>query len=85
MGYIVNLTVILDDLFKTTSGNLLANDAHSAIVRHVDSGRRERIHREIRSFVTETFARFTVPQRDLVLERTIELIGRYCVRTSGDV
>ena len=78
--------VILDDLFQTTSGSISANDAQSAIDRHVDSGRRDRIHREIRSFVTETATiRFTVPRRDLVLGRIIELIRRYCVHTSGDV
>lgn len=84
MGYIVNLTVILHDIFRATSGNVSPNDAVLAINRHVDSGCRDGIHREIRGFVTETFAiRFTV-QKDLVLERTIELIRRHCARPSGD-
>jgi len=80
MGYIVDLTVILDDIFRTVSGSVSANDVQSAVDRHVNSGRRDRIHRDIHSFVTETFAiRFTVPQRDLVLEKIIDLIRQYCV------
>jgi hypothetical protein len=80
MGYIVDLTVILDDVFRTASGNVTGNDVRSAVDRHVNSGRRDRIHRDIQSFVTETFAiRFTVPQRDLVLEKIIDLIRQYCV------
>jgi len=80
MGYIVDLTVILDDIFRTASGNVTANDVQSAVDRHVNSGRRDRIHRDIQSFVTETFAiRFTVPQRDLVLEKIVDLIRQYCV------
>jgi len=80
MGYIVDLTVILDDIFRTASGNVTANDVQSAVDRHVNSGRRDRIHQDIQSFVTATFAiRFTVPQRDLVLEKIIDLIREYCV------
>jgi hypothetical protein len=80
MGYIVDLTVILDDIFRTASGNVTSNDVQSALHKHVNSGRRDRIHRDIQSFVTETFAiRFTVPQRDLVLEKIIDLIRQYCV------
>ena len=80
MGYIVDLTVILDGIFRTASGNVTGNDVQSAVDRHVNSGHRDRIHRDIQCFVTETFAiRFTVPQRDLVLEKIIALIRQYCV------
>jgi len=80
MGYIVDLTVILDDIFRTASGNVTANDVQSTVDRHANSGHRDRIHRDIQSFVTETFAiRFTVPQRDLVLEKIIDLIRQFCV------
>jgi hypothetical protein len=80
MGYIVDLTVILDDIFRTTSGNVTDNDVQSAVERHVNSGSRDMIHRDIYSFVNETFAiRFTVPQRDLVLEKIVDLIQQYCV------
>ena len=80
MGYIVDLTAILGDVFRTTFGNVSANDVQSAVDRHVNSGRRDRIHGDIHGFVTETFTiRFTVPQRDLVLERIVDLIRQYCV------
>jgi hypothetical protein len=80
MGYIVDLTVIMDDIFRTTSGNVTGNDVQSAVDRQVNSGRRDRIHQDIYSFVSETFAiRFTVPQRDLVLEKIIDLIQEYSV------
>ena len=81
MGYIIDLTVILNDIFRvvSVSGNVLDSDVQSATDRHVSSGLRDRIHWEIRSFVTETFAiGFSVPQRDLILERITELIQRYC-------
>jgi len=83
MSYIVDLTVILDDIFRTVAGNVSASDVQSATDRHVRSGLRDRIHRDINSHITETFAiRFTVPQRDLVLEMIIDLIRQYCVPPS---
>jgi len=83
MGYIVDLTVILDDIFRIAAGNVSASDIQSATDRHVRSGCRDRIHRDISSFVTETLAiRFTVPQRDLLLEKIIDLIRTYCVPPS---
>jgi hypothetical protein len=84
MGYIVNLTVILDDIFRTTGtgGNVTENAALKVTGTHVRSGRRDSIHRDIRSFVTETFSiRFAFPERDLVilvLEKIILLIRQYC-------
>ena len=79
MGYIVNLTVILDDIFRTTGGNVTENAALKVMGTHVRSGRKDSIHRDIRSFVTETFSiRFAVPQKDLVLEKIIDLIRQYC-------
>jgi hypothetical protein len=80
MGYIVDLTVILDSIFKTAAGGVSIDDALSAINKHINSDRRDRIHREIRTFVTDMFQRrLLIPQKDLVLERIIEMIRRYCV------
>jgi hypothetical protein len=80
MGYIVNLTVILDDIFRTTNGSVTGNAALEVIDKHVKSGRRDSIHRDIRSFVAETFSiRFATPEKDLVLENIVSLIRRYCV------
>jgi len=80
MGYIVDLTVILDDIFRTAPGNVSSNDVQSAMDGYLSSDLRDRIHQDIHSFVTGTFAiRFTVPQKDLVLEKIIDLIWQYCV------
>ena len=83
MGYIVDLTVILDGIYKLGGGHVSVNEALLAMDSHLNSGRRDSIHRDINSFVTETFAiRFTVPQGDLVLEKIIDLIRQYCVPPS---
>ena len=74
MGYIVNLTVILDAIFGTTAGNATEIATLKAMGTHVRSGCRDDIHRDIRSFVTETFSiRFAIPEKDLVLEKIISL------------
>ena len=78
MGYIVDLSVILGGISRTAAGNVSANVVQWFVDRHVNSGRRDTIHRHIRNFITETYAiRFTVPQRDLVLEKIIDLIWQY--------
>jgi hypothetical protein len=85
MGYIVDLTVILDGLFRTTEGSVSLRDALLAVDRHLRPGRRDKIHQDIRSFVRETFSiRFTVPQKDLVLEKIMDLIRQYCAPPSGN-
>jgi hypothetical protein len=82
MGYIVDLTVILDDIFRTNSDFLSVNALQSAIDRF-KFGRRNRIHLEIRSFVENSPKRSsTMTQRDLVLEKIMELIRQYCVSPS---
>ncbi|KAF8267151.1 hypothetical protein EI94DRAFT_1802156 [Lactarius quietus] len=80
VGYIVDLTVILDGVFRTAAGNMSAKDANQVLERHVRSGHKDAIHRDIQSFITEAFAiRFSVPQKDLILERIIDLIKQFCV------
>jgi hypothetical protein len=79
MGYIVNLTVILDNIFRTTSGSVTGNSAQEVVDTHVRSGSRDSIHRDIRSFVAETFSiRYATPDKDLILENIVSLIRRYC-------
>ena len=79
MGYIVNLTVILDGIFKTAGGNVTDSVIIEVTNSHIRSGRRDSIHQHIRSFVTETFAIwFAIPQVDLILETIIDLIRQYC-------
>jgi hypothetical protein len=80
MGYIVDLTVILDDIFRIAPGNVSADDVQMAMDRHLSSGRGDSIHGDISDFVVETFeSRSTVPERDLTLEKIIDLIRKYCV------
>ena len=83
MGYIVDLTGILDHIFKIAADNVSDNDAQKAMDKHVSSGRRDRIHGDIRSFVTERFESFSESQRDIILEKVIDLIRRYCVPPSA--
>ena len=80
MGYIVNLTVILDDIFGTTGGNVTENEAAAleVMVTHLGSSRKDRIHQDIRSY-TDTFSNSdAVPGKDPVLEKIIDLIKQYC-------
>jgi hypothetical protein len=87
MGYIVDLTVILDAIFSTASGNasLELEDILLVIERHFSSGKKDKIHRHIREFVTQAFdMRFSVPQNDLILERIIDLISEYCVSPGSE-
>ena len=79
MGYIVNLTVILDGVFKAAAGSVTEDVVLKVTDAHVESGRRDDIHRDIRSFVTKTSAiRSAVPQKDLAFEKIVDFIKRYC-------
>ncbi|KAI0285601.1 hypothetical protein BC826DRAFT_115202 [Russula brevipes] len=80
MGYIVDLTLIMDDIFMTTGGLLSLNDVRLAVDRHVRSGRRIWIHIHQDSVaLSHTYSfRFNDPQRDLALEKIIDLIRQYC-------
>jgi hypothetical protein len=83
VGYIVDLTVIMDGIFRVAAGNASSKYALQVLDGHEKSGRRDAIHRDIRSFIAEAFAiRFSVPGKDLVLERIIDLIKQYCVPSS---
>ena len=80
MGYIVNLTVILDDIFRTATGSVTEDAALKVMGTHISSGRRDRIHQDIRSFVTFVIrspVRRPASQKDLVLEKIIDLIRQY--------
>ena len=80
MGYIVNLTVILDGIFRISAGNVAEDAALKVMGTHVRSGRRDRIHRDIRSFVAFVIGSPVrpAPQKDLVLEKIVDLIRQYC-------
>ena len=83
VGYIVDLTVIMDGIFRVAAGDMSPERALLILDRHEKSGRRDVIHRDVRSFITEAFSlRSSVPGKDLVLERIIDLIKQHCVPTS---
>jgi hypothetical protein len=64
MGYIVDLTVIMDGIFRMTPANVLPKDAQQVLERHVRSGHRDAIHSDIRSFIAEVLAiRSLAPQK----------------------
>ena len=77
MGYIVNLNVILNDVFRTAGGNVTENAALVVIDSHVKSGRRDSIHRDIRSCIPFVLGSRGRP-KDLVLEKVVDLIRHYC-------
>jgi len=79
MGYIVDLIIILDVIFKTSSdkdnASLTTEDVKSAMNKHVDSGRRDRTHQDIHAFVAQTVAsQITEGEGDLVMNKITGLI-----------
>ena len=84
MGYVVDLTVIMDGIFRVAAGDMTPEHARQIVNRHERSGRRDVIHRDIRRFIAEAYTlRFSVPsQNDLVLDKIIDLIRQHCVPTS---
>ncbi len=85
MGYIVDLTVILDGIFRMAARDMSPNYAQHVFERHVRSVHKNMIHRDIWSFITEAFAIPSFgPQKDLVLERIIDSIKQFCVPPSGN-
>jgi hypothetical protein len=80
MAYIVDLTVILHELFRS-SHSVSATDVQSATKHYAKNGVRRQIHTEIRSFVTEI--PFTYHEKDTIMEKIIDLINQNCVPISG--
>ena len=79
MAYIVNLIVILDGISRAAATNTTESIAQEVMRDHIRSGRRDSIHEDIRRFVTGMFPiRFSIPQKDSVVEKIIDLIRRYC-------
>jgi len=72
MGYVVDLTVILYHVFRS-SRDVSAHLVQSAITNFVHSGHKNEIHNSIRDFVTAVPARMHL-ERDVFMERIIDLI-----------
>ena len=80
MGYIVDLTVIHNELFRS-DGDVLVGDVLSVMDRY-KSDRRSAIHGKIRDFVTKTAKESYVRNPQLAnqrfLQETTDLINKYC-------
>jgi len=78
MEYTVNLTVILDDIFRSGADYVSTHDIQVVMDKHIKSGgRRDMIHSDIHKFFkVMTFA--SRLKRDQVLEKIVDLIWKYC-------
>lgn len=85
MGYIVDLTVIMDGIFRVVADDLSPKHTRQVLDGHIRSGRRDAIHRDIQSFVAEEQALSSLePQKDLIFERIVDLIKQFCVPPSDE-
>lgn len=79
MAYIADLTVILHGLLTTRS--VSARKVQSAVKDYAKSSSRNRIHEDIRNFVAQ--APLTYQDKDIIVEKIIDLIKQNCVQTSS--
>ena len=85
MGYIVDLTVILDSIFRTVAGNIVSKDCAESILGRYWTGRRLQIHEYIRNNVEETYSLNSAAQKDTFLESVEDLIRQHCLHPSESV
>ena len=78
VGYIVDLTIILHGLFVSTHDDVSACKVQEVMNHHVESGLQKRIHHDVRRFITDE-GLFTYRGNDLVVEKMIDLIKKFCV------
>jgi hypothetical protein len=78
MGYIVDLTVILDDIFRAVAGNMVSQKRAESILGRFQTGRRHEIHKYIRHNVKETYSLRSTAQKDIFLESVDDLIKEHC-------
>ena len=83
MAYIIHLTIILDAIFRTISGDISQEDVQLVIDEHLRSGKRDQIHGEIRGFVAivteESDLGVSARKQDFILKKTIDLIQGFCL------
>lgn len=78
MGYIVDLTIVMQSLFWLVQAGNGTNAVRPrllklAVAAYLESGDRARVHEEIKTFVTSSTA-FKIGQKDRVLEKVVQLI-----------
>jgi hypothetical protein len=81
MGYIVDLTVILHELFLS-GRDVSGRQVLSAMDRHDKSGPKSQIHNDIHRFLSGT-ASFTYRGSDMLPKKIIDLIAQNCSSASG--
>jgi hypothetical protein len=74
MGYIVDLTIILDDIFRAVASNMVSQNCAESILRRFQTDRRHEIHKYIRHNVKETYSLRLTAQQDIFLESVDDLI-----------
>ena len=72
MGYIVDLTLILCRVFRS-SGNVSPNEVQSVMNNFADSSLKTSIHAQIHRFI-ENMPSFKHQDNDVVMEKIIDLI-----------
>ncbi|KAN0136293.1 hypothetical protein V8E53_005898 [Lactarius tabidus] len=84
MGYIVDLTVILDGIFRAATGGITLQNRAESILDDFWARRRHRIHSDIRNIVEGTYPLQSQPttEKDIFLERVDDLIKQNCVPLS---
>lgn len=82
MGYIVDLTVILDGIFRSATGEATLQNCAKSILDDFKVRRRSKIHEDIRNIVTITYSRQATTKRDIFLEKVGDLINQNCVPPS---
>jgi len=82
MGYIVDLTVILCDVFGS-HGNVSRSGAQSVINNFGSSDLKTSIHNDISSFI-RTVPQFQYGDNDVVMAKITDLISRNCDPPPGN-
>ena len=75
MGYIVNLTVILDEISRIADSSVTESATPKVMDAHVRSSRRDGAQGYAQLCYGDICDRFANPQKDLVL--VINLVGHY--------
>lgn len=87
MGYIVDLTVILYDIFRSavddTTAKTALNYCAESSLENFKTHRHSQIHKDIRDFVEEAFKLQTTTEKarekDMFLKKVDDLIKHNCV------
>lgn len=72
MGYIIDLTVVMNNLFALVQ--VSKKEVSTVLDNYVKSGKRDKVHSEIRLFVADTSNIHFVQGKDRVLDEIVRLI-----------